>query len=84
MRSTPSETRSRRKSSAKRKTPSAVFTGERRECVCASRLTRCFINERAEANTCWREIDDRERKVQKNIANTRNISIDAAVKKCLI
>lgn len=37
MRSTPSETRSRRKSSAKRKTPLAVFTGERRECAASQR-----------------------------------------------
>lgn len=40
MRSTPSETRSRRKSSAKRKTPSAVFTGELRECAGAAANSR--------------------------------------------
>jgi len=55
MRSTPSETRSRRKSSAKRKTPLAVFTDERRECA-VSRLTRAscqrraYIHERDEAD----------------------------------
>lgn len=67
MRSTPSETRSRRKSSAKRKTPSAVFTGELRECAAAtnSRFTgaapcRAYVHGRAEADIRVRLTIDQE------------------------